>query len=278
MIISELLKYVTKPEIFQEGTSKFWDDEHISKGLLEAHLNPEVEASSRKHDFIDKSVQWIYEIASPVRFSKLLDLGCGPGLYAEKFCNQGYEVTGIDFSIRSINYAKEKAKVENKDVKYIYKNYLDIDYNTEFDLITLIYCDFGVFSDFERDLLLQKVYHALKSGGKFIFDVFTPNNYEGKKESNKWYLNDGSGFWKPDTHITLESHYIYENNVRLNQYIVIDKEEKMDVFRIWDHSYTRDSIIDVASKIGFKNIEIYSDVAGATYTEESKTMCLVLEK
>ena len=56
-------------------------------------------------------------------------------------------------------------------IKYIYKNYLEIDYTNEVNLITLIYCDFGVFSDLQRDLLLQKVYHALKHGGKFIFDV-----------------------------------------------------------------------------------------------------------
>lgn len=34
----------------------------------------------------------------------------------------------------------------------------------------------------------------MKRGGKFIFDVFTPKNYEGKGESNPWYLNEGSGF------------------------------------------------------------------------------------
>jgi SAM-dependent methyltransferase len=278
MIISELTKYGKKPEIFKEGTSNFWEDEYISKGLLQAHLEPEWEAASRKHNFINESVKWIYEIASPVRFPKLLDLGCGPGLYAERFCNQGYEVTGIDFSIRSINYAKEKAKVGNKNIKYHNKNYLEIDYNNEFELITLIYCDLGVFSDLQRDTLLQKVYSALKDGGKFIFDVFTPNNYEVKVESNTWGINDGSGLWKPDTHISLDSHYIYDNNVRLNQSIVIDKEDKVDVFRIWDHSYTRDSIIDVVSKIGFKKMEVYSDVAGTTYRAESKTICLVLEK
>jgi len=278
MMINELLEYGKKPEIFQEGSSKFWEDEHISKAMLQAHLEPEWEAASRKHAFIDKSVNWIYEIAPPVRFSKLLDLGCGPGLYAERFCNKGYEVTGIDFSIRSINYAREKAKLENKNIKYLNKNYLEIDYNNEFELITLIYCDLGVFPDLQRDELLQTVYSALKDGGKFIFDVFTPNNYESKNESNTWGLNDGSGFWKPDTHISLDSHYIYENNVRLNQSIVIDKEDKVDVFRILDHSYTRDSILEVISKVGFKKIEIYSDVAGAAYIEESKTICLVLEK
>ena len=52
--------------------------------MLQAHLEPEWEATSRKHDFIHESVKWICEISSPVRFPKLLDLGCGPGLYAER--------------------------------------------------------------------------------------------------------------------------------------------------------------------------------------------------
>lgn len=35
--------------------------------------------------------------------------------------SQGYSITGIDFSERSINYAKKKAKENNLDIKYIYR-------------------------------------------------------------------------------------------------------------------------------------------------------------
>jgi hypothetical protein len=36
-----------------------WNDEHTSKQMLKYHLNPEVDLSSRKVSFIDRSVEWI---------------------------------------------------------------------------------------------------------------------------------------------------------------------------------------------------------------------------
>lgn len=277
-MLNELFKYLKKPELYAQNTCEFWNDEHISKGMLEAHLHPDWEAASRQHDFIDKSVEWITEIAPSTTYKKLLDLGCGPGLYAERLFKKGYKITGIDFSKRSINYATEKASERNQDINYIYKNYLEINYNNEFDLVILIYCDFVVLSDDHREILLKKIYDSMKTGGKFIFDVFTLKEFEEKKENNTWYVSDGGGFWKPHRHICLESHFIYEGDVRLNQNTIIDKDGKVDIIRNWFKGYTKDTIITEIKKAGFNKIEIYSNVTGEPYCDESKTMCIVVEK
>lgn len=277
-MLKELFKYLKKPKLYAHNTCKFWDDEHISKGLLKAHLDPQLEASSRCHNFIDKSVEWITEIAPSSNYKKLLDLGCGPGLYAERLFKKGYKITGIDYSKRSINYAMDKACERNQDINYIYKNYLEINYNNEFDLVTLIYCDFVVLSDEHREILLKKVYDSMKVGGRFIFDVFTLKEFEDKKESNTWYLSEGSGFWKSERHICFESHFIYERDVRLDQFTIIDKDGKVDIIRNWFKVYTKDTIIKEIKKAGFNKIEIYSDVTGKPYSKESKTMCIVVEK
>ena len=127
-MFNDLKKFMIKPELYAPGASAFWDDEHISKGMLEAHLNPNLEAASRKHEFIDESVKWIESIAPSSQYRELLDLGCGPGLYAERFSNIGYSVTGIDFSKRSIAYAKEQTLLNKSEIEYRYQNYLAIDY------------------------------------------------------------------------------------------------------------------------------------------------------
>lgn len=278
IMLNKMFEYLKKPKLYAESSAKFWDDEHISKGLMEAHLNSSLEAASRKHDFIDSSVNWINKVTPHESYKKVLDLGCGPGLYTQRLAKRGYLVTGIDFSKRSIEYAKQKAQEKHIDVEYIYRNYLDIDYEGEFDLVILIYCDFAALSHKKRKILLNKIYCAMKSGGKFIFDVFTPKNYEGKTENNTWYLNDGSGFWKAETYLCMESHYIYENKIMLDQYVIIDKQENVDVYRMWNHYYTKDTIVLELKKAGFKKSEIYSDVSGKPYDEESKTMCIIVEK
>ena len=57
-------------------------------------------------------------VKSPTsRLSTLLDLEvCGPGLYSELFAESGYQVTGVDFSKRSIDYAQRD--LHEKTVAY----------------------------------------------------------------------------------------------------------------------------------------------------------------
>ncbi len=89
--------------------------------MLEATSQPGLECSNPEHDFVDKSVKWITSIAPPTQFQQLLDLGCGPGIYAERFRKAGYTVTGIDFSKSSIEYAKEQTLLNKSNIQYHYQ-------------------------------------------------------------------------------------------------------------------------------------------------------------
>ena len=99
--------------VYQCNTKAFWDDEHISKGMLAAHLDIGNDGASRKLSTIQKSVNWISEQYLDPDHRKLLDLGCGVGIYSELLHNMGFTVTGIDFSKRSIEYAKICKKFED---------------------------------------------------------------------------------------------------------------------------------------------------------------------
>ena len=115
----DLITMLEKPPLYTKTTIPFWDDEHISKQMLKSHLDPNYEGASRKLQFIEKSVLWIKEIVPASRYRQLIDIGCGPGIYAERFAQEGYRVTGVDFSRRSIDYAMSSAKAKNVDISYI---------------------------------------------------------------------------------------------------------------------------------------------------------------
>ncbi|EOH64712.1 class I SAM-dependent methyltransferase [Enterococcus mundtii] len=110
---------LNKPTLYQQTKGAFWDDRHISKQMLQAHLDPEFEGASRKAGFIDESIRWINTVIPPKTYPTLLDIGCGPGIYAEKFSRLGYEVTGLDFSKRSIAYAKNLRKTNSYRLRTI---------------------------------------------------------------------------------------------------------------------------------------------------------------
>lgn len=173
----DLMKKITeKPPLYTPSKLPFWDDEYISKQMLKAHLDPEFEGASRKLSFIKTSAEWIKKVVPPENYPLLLDIGCGPGIYAEAFSRLGYQVTGIDFSKRSIRYAKNSAEKLGLNINYCCHNYLELDLNCMYDFATMIYCDYGALSTENRRILMDNVYRNLKVGGKFLLDVFSIKN------------------------------------------------------------------------------------------------------
>lgn len=273
-----LLEYVKKrPEIYEVTGFKFWDDPHISKGMLAAHLDPYLESATRKYDFIEKSVNWIKELITGEKEKKLLDLGYGPGIYAELFAEKGFQVTGVDISERSINYAKENTLKKGSNIEYCLKSYLEMEYSEEFDVIILIYCDFGVLNPAERKLLLKKIYKALKPGGILIFDVFSKKEYQVKKETSEWEYNSG-GYWSENPYVCLYSFYRYdEAETFLEQYVIIE-EENIRCYNLWNHAFSVEELEQGLGEAGFDKCEFYDDASGKNYTGESNTICVLVHK
>ncbi len=277
-MLDDIKGFLTKPPLYAPSTNRFWDDEHISKAILQAHLNPDGDAASRKPQFIERSASWITSIAPPRQYPTLLDLGCGPGLYAQRFDQVGYKVTGVDFSRRSIDYAKTQAVSNGREISYHYQDYLTIEYDNCFDLITMIYCDFGVLSTQDRKTLLKKAYTALKSGGKLILDAFTPTQHQGKTEQKTWQYSKDGGFWDQEPHLCIEAFYRYdEDNTVLNQTIVM-KDASVQCYNIWEHCFTQESLLSEVKDAGFYCAALYGDIAGKPYIEGGNMICVVLTK
>ncbi len=273
----KLIQYLNKrPEAYASGTAKFWDDPHISKGMLEAHLSPEVEAATRRLEFVQRSAEWIARTVDPAKRPRLLDLGCGPGIYAELFCSHGFDVTGMDLSPRSIAYAAEHAAAQQADIRYICGNYLDKDFDRQYDVITLIYCDFGVLSPANRTRLLEKVYRALRPGGLFIVDVCTMKQYAKQEEKNTWSYENG-GFWSKNPYACLYSFCYYDGRNILDRYVIVE-ENSVQCYNIWNHGFLPEEIEAYCRAAGFEMVSLFGDVAGGELTEDSKAICAVARK
>jgi len=273
----ELSEYIKRPQLYELSTNKFWDDEHISKGMLEAHLTADSDGATRNHKFVHSSVNWMSKKFPSREFPKLLDLGCGPGIYAELFSERGYEVTGIDASKRSVNYAISHAKDKDLKISYSYGNYLEMDYCQQFDMITLIWCDYGALCYDDRALLLKKIYKALKPNGIFIFDVFTNKKFDTLTENKDYEYCLQGGFWSEKQYLCLNTSYLYENQTALRQTVVITTE-KVECYNIWEHYFTQP---EIAKELGAANLKVeafHSDIAGKEYMDESETLCLIARK
>ncbi|WP_243158099.1 class I SAM-dependent methyltransferase [Aminipila terrae] len=263
-----------KPLLYAPSSSEFWDDQYISQNMLEAHLNPDFDGASRKHRVIQQSASWIAALVESAPGKKLLDLGCGPGIYAELFKDHGFRVTGIDFSRRSINYAKQAAESRNKEIEYLCENYLNLDYQEQFDIVTLIYCDFGVLNPEDRHMLLCKIKKALKPGGILLFDGFTKSQLSLWGENQKIEYCD-SGFWSPLPYVCLKRNIYYEaDQVFLEQYIVVTENE-CHCYNMWNQIFSKDSLLKELKQAGFNKVQFFDDVCGSPFSGENNTICAV---
>ncbi len=270
-----LLSYLKqKPSEYEKSTSAFWDDEHISKYMLEAHLNPDTEAASRQHSFITTSASWISGLVRNPNECSLLDLGCGAGLYAQAFTALGFSVTGIDFAKRSIDYAVSQAVLQNMPITYHYQNYLEMHYDHKFDVITLIFCDFGVLSPSERSLLLKKIRAALKPDGVLILDGFTEKQYDDFTESRIVAYED-EGFWNATPYMSIKNTYCYDDSKTYLEQYLIATEKHLHCYNIWNQAFDTTLLGAELKAAGFTKLRFYGNVCGESLTDDSATICVV---
>jgi len=276
-ILSDILDYTRTPRLFEPGEKHMWDDNHISKSMLEAHLNPDNDAASRKHKTIDLEVNHLVSSGILKPGNKVLDLGCGPGLYSSRLAAKGMKVTGIDISKNSLDYARHYAAEKGLDIDYRLINFFDIDYSAIFDAVIQIDGELNTFSDDERDELLAKLRKTLIPGGYLIFDVTTRVTRMKCGLKNGWYASD-YGFWRPDKHLVLERGFDYpEDSVWLDQYIVLDSEG-VKVYNNWFHDYSLETISPVLEKAGFTAMQIWNDLTGTRYAKGGDWIAVVAKK
>lgn len=259
MKIQQLIQTLKKPDVYTGGTAVMWVDDHISRQLLDIHLSQDSDLASRKAETISTTVRWILGKVPGNRLN-ILDLGCGPGLYTEELAKNGHEVTGMDFSANSIRYAMETSAKNDLGIAYRHQDYLTLDDENRYDLILMIYTDFGVLLPDQRSRLLTNVYRALKPGGTFVFDVLNTHFQADRSEPNTWDAAMG-GFWRSTPYLALSSLFFYEDQgVTLDQHVIIDEDGKTDVYRFWIHTFSHADLSVMTRLHGFKATDCFDHV------------------
>ena len=276
--LSQLVALQHKPAPFTPGEPRFWDDPHISKHMLAAHLDPGTDLASRKSDTIDASVAWIVAALNLQTGDRVLDLGCGPGLYAKRFAQLGLQVTGVDYSQRSIAYARGEAEGLGLAIDYRYQDYLTLDEEPVYDAVLLIYGEYCVFNPNQRRRLLANVRQALKAGGTFAFDVTTPNLTCHQGEHTDWQALE-TGFWREEPHLVLTQGFAYpEEAIYLDQYLVIEANGNLSVYRNWFQDFDRARIMGEIEASGLAVQGVWADLAGTPYSLESDWIGILAQK
>lgn len=278
-LFDKLEEINSRPAPFQFYTAEdLWTDEHTSKKMLEFHLNDTIDLSSRNRNFINRSAGWIISHFGINSDTGIADFGCGPGLYTTIFAEKNADVIGIDFSERSIQYAKKTAHQKGLKIRYYQQNYLDFETEKRFDLITMIFCDYCALSPAQRKRMLAKFYSFLKPGGSVLLDVHSLNIFNRRDEAALYELNQLDGFWSPEKYYGFLNTFKYaEEKVTLDKYTILEKTGTRVIYN-WLQYFSKESLQKELEKNGFEVIEFYSDVAGSAFSPDSNDIAVVARK
>lgn len=211
---------------------------------------------------------------------RVLDLAGGSGRLAVLLAKQGYQTTLLDLSSEMLSLASQHAEENHVRLDLIQADMTDdwplVD---SFPLITSFADSLNYLPDLQtlQQTLIQ-VFHHLKKGGKFLFDVITP--YQVKVGyDNYMYNNDDD-----PTHIFMWTSFPGDdvNSVDHDlKFFVYD--DQLDAFKLvreihHEQTYPIKKYITILEKIGFTNIKVTADFGRSPVSDQTTRVFFSVEK
>ena len=263
-----------------EGEKIPWHEPEFSRRMLAEHLNQRHDAASRRFDKIDGHVAWIHRELLNGTPTRVLDLGCGPGLYTSCLAGLGHECVGVDISPASVGYASAEAEEHGLRCSYTLQDMRVADYGVSYGLVMLIFGEFNVFRPGDARAILEKAHAALSPGGVLLLE---PHTFEAVREMGemgaRWYSAD-SGVFSHEAYLCLrESFWHPEHAATTERYYVVDAATGgVTRYASSMQAYTDKEYRVLLAESGFGEIEFHAAMGGGGDERESGLVVITARK
>ena len=152
----------------QAQNSRSQQDQDLFDNISEQYCKKDINKASR----IARKHRLFQTLGRNSTTLRVLELGCGAGFGAEYLQGHYSHYTGVDYSAKLLDLAKQRIK--DPKVNWICANFQELDTNNKYDLIFMI----GVLHHVEDiDAALTKCFELLAIGGTLIVNEPQPNNF-----------------------------------------------------------------------------------------------------
>ncbi len=253
MNISDIINRKSPAQSVSESNSLPWHRKDFSERILKEHLSQEHDMASRNLELIKKQVDWIHTVVLKEKTSKILDLCCGPGLYANMMSKYGHRCRGIDFSPSAIEYA-HITKIELMlDCEYLLSDIRHVDYGKDFDLAMLLYGEFNTKTKDEASGILKNINSSLKEGGLALLELFSYDIIEELGAFQPTWSSEIDSSFSAKPHIILKDYeWVHNDAYSVCRYHIIHSEnQQVEVFTERLQAYTYGQYEELMAKNGF---------------------------
>jgi SAM-dependent methyltransferase len=264
MNLNDIVHRPCPPEPWAEGDNIPWNEPGFSARMLSEHLSQDHDAASRRMEVIDRHVAWIWEHVLGGQPARVLDLGCGPGLYCQRLAELGCDVTGLDFSPASVTHARTQAQVAGLSCTYHLADLRQAEFGSHYALAMLLYGEANVFRPQDLHLILCKARDALRPGGCLLLE---PHTFEAVEalghEPASWAALPG-GLFSPQPHLLLsEAFWDPARRAATHRYYVLDAASRA-VARYAQsfQAYSDAGYRELLEQCGFGDVRVYPSLAG----------------
>ena len=280
MKLLDLVSRSALPEPWSEGDNIPWHDPGFSQRMLQEHLSQDHDAASRRFEKIDQHVAWIDGRLLSGKPTRVLDLGCGPGLYTSRLARLGHRCLGIDYSPASIAYAVEQAKEESLACTYLRQDIRRAEYGTGFGLVMLIFGELNVFRPADARTILRKAHRALVSDGLLLLEphTFAAVRRIGERPSS-WYAAR-TGLFSAQPHLCLEEHFWdASHSAATTRFFIVDAATG-EVTRHAQsfQAYTDAEYRTTLNEGGFDDLAFFPSLTGMEDESQADLMAIVARK
>ncbi len=280
MNLLQIVRREPKPAPWAEGDNIPWHDPAFSMRMLREHLSQEHDAASRRTEIIDRQVDWIHHQVLRAQPARILDLGCGPGLYAERLARLGHTCKGIDYSPASIAYATKRAKQGDLDCTYVLEDIRTAAYGTGYSLVMLIFGELNVFRPVDARTILRKAHAALVPGGVLLLEPHTEDCVQRMGEQPATWYTAERGLFADGPYLCLEERLWDAGSQTMTTRFFIVDAGTGDVTRHAQtfQAYSEEGYRILLADCGFDKVMFYPSLQGVEVEPETGLLAIVARK